>query len=267
MKRYIKYFSIIISLAVVCAYTVSDYKPIKQVINVKATSFNTDNLGNAYLVNDNILTKYDTSGVLLSTYSERSLGRLSVIDASNPMRPLVFYPDFGQVNILDNKLAPQSSVMLRDIKGIEQPTLICQSYNDCIWVFDQQDFQLKRINTSLQTLNESGNINKTVDTDITPNYLTENNNWVYLNNPQTGILVFDIYGTYYKTIPIKGLKSIQLIGDELLYMKDSTFVSYNIKSFNEQKILLPKTKKVINARIVQHKLFLLTEESLDLYSF
>src|SRR5205823_4484214 len=140
--------------------------------------------------------------------------------ASNPMKLVLFYPDFAQINTLDTKLALQSTVNLRNI-GIAQPTLACNSDHLGYWVYDMQDFQLKKVDLNLQIQFQSGNISQTIGSDVLPNFLIESGEYVYLNNPSTGILIFDLFGTYFKTIPLLKLRNFQVIGSQILYLDDN----------------------------------------------
>lgn len=249
------------------SFSASDYALLKS-ITVKSTALTTDNLGNAYLISENQLLQYDSSGNFLRSYSEFNAGNLQSIDASNPLKILLFYRDFTQINILDSKLALQTKIQLRDI-GILQPLQICSSSNnDAIWIFDQQDFQLKRLNTQLQVTYESGNINQMLGYDINPQFLTEDNNLIFLNNPKTGIIVFDNLGSYLKTIPIPNINSFQIIGDEFIYLKNGEVKSYNLKTLAEKTMLVPNLDTtVVSMRIGKQKLYLQRKDKLDLYSF
>jgi hypothetical protein len=256
-------------LVILLSFTSDDYTLVRS-IPFSHALFTTDNLGNAYVIAGNQLLQFDSRGKPKANYSESTLGTLSAVDASNPMKILLYYPDFAQINILNSKLALQSTIKLRPI-GIVQPTLICNSNNDGYWVFDLQDFQLKKIDLNLQVKFESGNISQTTgDSILLPDFLTEADNSVYLNNPSTGILVFDLYGTYYKTIPIRNLTSFQVIGDELLYVANNKLISFHLKKLEEKEILLPahpEASGLIYARIEPKELFLLTTASLNFYSF
>jgi hypothetical protein len=255
----------ILSLIFLSSFHPGDYTFLKSIPFANA-AFTTDHLGNAYVIAENQLFRFDSNGKPEATYSENNLGALRFVDASNPMKILLFYPDFMQINILNSRLALQSTISLRPI-GINQPGLICNSGIDGYWVFDRQDFQLKKIDLNLQVKFESGNISQNLGYDIQPNFLVEADNYIYLNNPATGILVFDLYGTYYKTIPVKDLFSFQVIADELLYVSKNKLISFHLKRLEEKEILLPPHDSLVSARIEPKELFLLTTASLNFYSF
>jgi hypothetical protein len=234
--------------------------------NVK---FTTDNFGNAYVLIENQLLQFDSIGKPKGVYAERNAGRLHSVDVSNPLKPLLFYPDFAQLQVLDSKLALQSSVYLRNF-NIIQPVAVCQSSQGGYWIFDLQDYQLKKIDLSLQLKSESGNIMQTLGYSPFPNFLLEWENAIYMNNPKTGILVFDQYGTYIKTIAITELKSFQIIGDDLLYIKENKMMKHNLKTLEESEVLLPPHESLVSARLENAsvgQLYLLTTTSLNFYSY
>jgi hypothetical protein len=247
------------------AFTTQEYRLINSIpfTNVKLT---TDNLGNAYVIMENQLLQFDTLGKPKAVYAERNAGQLHSIDVTNPLKPLLFFPDFAQLQILDSKLALQSSVYLRNF-NIIQPVAVGQSNQGGYWVFDLQDYQLKKIDLNLQLKFESGNVAQTLGYSPFPNFLLESENNVYLNNPKTGILVFDQYATYIKTIAIDSLKSFQIIGNELLFIKDNKLMKHNLKTLEENEVLLPAHDSLISSRIEQSQLYLLTTSSLNFYSY
>ncbi len=235
--------------------------------NVK---FTTDNLGNAYVLVENQILQFDSIGKPKAVYAERNAGHLHSVDVSNPLKPLLFYPDFAQLQVLDSKLALQSTVYLRNF-NIIQPVAVCQSNQGGYWIFDLQDFQLKKIDLNLQLKSESGNMMQTLGYSPFPNFILESENSVYMNNPKTGILVYDQYGTYIKTIAITDLKSFQIIGNDLLYVKENKMMKHNLKTLQESEVLLPQHDSLVGGRIENPssagQLYLLTTSSLNFYSY
>lgn len=242
----------------------------KLAAQIKSTSdfFTTDHLGNIYVVESHQIKKYGLYGTLQETFSNKNYGAISSIDASDPLRLLVFYNDFSYIMFLEDELSLiGSEINLVDFE-LDQTTLVCGSWNDGLWLYDPQDFQLKRMNQNLQITHRSGNISQLVGVEINPNFMLEVNNFVYLNNPSDGILVFDQYGTYFKTIPLKGLEQFQLNGDQIFYENDGKLKSYNIKMFVENSLDLPVSKEEIKSIRFERESKLLViqkENSLSMY--
>lgn len=208
-------------------------------IEIEAGFFTTDNQSNIYMVNKYELLKYDRSGKLLRKFSNKNFGDISYVDASNMMRILVFYKDFSQVVFLDNTLSLNGEPISFDKIGFQQVNLVCSSFNNGMWIYDQQKFSLVQLNTSYEVVHKTENINNLLNIELQPISLTEHENKLYLNNPTTGILVFDIYGTYYKTLPLKNVKQFQIIGEWVYYMLNGKVKAYNIKTTEETDFNMP----------------------------
>ena len=232
----------------------------------KATSsFTTDNLGNAYTVSGSVLEKYSPDGNLLKSYSDKNLGRISIFDASNPLKLLLFYEPFQQMTILDNMLASSAEPIQFGSLGYNQVSLVCASHNSGIWIYNKQNSELIRFDQSFKPTNQTGNISQQLRMEINPDFMTEQNSNVFLNDSTKGILVFDIYGTYNKTIPLKGLSHFQISNDLLIYFRNKKLKSYNLKTLEEGEILLPDTD-ILDARTEKEKLYLLKQKSLAIYN-
>jgi hypothetical protein len=110
------------------------------------------------------------------------------------------------------------------------------------------------------------NINNFVNYGIQPNYLIEREGQVYMNDSTLGVVVFDIFGTYYKTVPIKGLEKIEVSNKKIFYLKNNKLGVYDMKTFEEYEIDLPTTAKILDFNINENKLYLLTEGKLEVYT-
>jgi hypothetical protein len=225
----------------------------------------TDNIGCLYTVSGNKLAKYDVDGNLLKTYSNKAHGNISFVDASNPLKILLYYRDFRIILFLDNMLSESGDPILLDQLGVIQPTLVCNSYENGFWIYDQQDCQLIRFDKNLQVSNQSGNIVQITDKKIKPNFLMEINNIVYLNDPVNGILIFDKYGTYAKILPFKNINSFQIFEDNIIYSTESQLIQYNLKTFEQKSMNLPK-KNVIGARYEKNKFYIQDTVTVNIYS-
>ncbi|MCF8297258.1 MAG: hypothetical protein K9J13_06920 [Saprospiraceae bacterium] len=255
---------IIIAFSLFSLFKTNDFK-LEKTIEVKGDFITTDKLGNIYLVKANNLLKYDSDGKLLKTFSNLNAGNISFVDASDPLKILVFYKDFAQIDFLDNTLSLSgSSIKLSNLK-LDQSSLACTSYNNGFWVYDETNIRLVRIDKLLNVSNESTNISQVCGLELNPNFLIEQNNFVYLNDPDNGILVFDRYGTYLKTLPFKNIQSLQIIGNSIVFVQDSILKSYNMESL-QVNIINISEKQFKSIRIENQKLYVLTEKGINIYS-
>ena len=242
----------------------SKFRLIKS-IPTASSFFITDNLENSYLIKRNVLEKYGPEGNLLKTFSNKNWGDISFADAHDPLKILLFYKAFQQILFIDDMLAPSGNSISLDALGYNQVSLACTSHNNGFWVYSQQNLELIRFDQNLQKTQQTGNISQLSGMEINPNFITEQNNTVFLNDSAKGILVFDIYGTYNKTIPIKGLLHFQIRNEQIIYFKDNKLKSYNMKTLEEAEIPLPSAE-VLDACTGKEKLYSLKQKSLDIYS-
>lgn len=249
-------------LVAICAF--QNYELIN-IIETEIDYFTTDNLGNIYIIKGEELIKYDPNGNLLQRHSNKKLGKVYSVDVSNPLKILLFYKDFSTIVFLDNMLAQYGNpINLNDLQ-LEQASLSCSSHNNSIWVYDPISFQLIRLDQHLNVIQQTGNLVQQLGHEINPDFILEYNNWMYLNNPETGILVFDIYGTYLKTIPIKGIKEFQVMDNLLIYFKEKELFGFHLKSFENSKINLPETV-VISARLGSEKILIQNPTGVSIYN-
>jgi hypothetical protein len=253
-----KYRLVIILFLLISLSFIEDTFRDLYTIRSSADLFSTDNFGNTYLVKGDEIRKYNPQGELLKIFSAKSLGKITSIDAANPLRVLVFYKDFASLLFVDDLLSQNGDVInLLDL-GLEQSDVICTSFNNGLWLFNRQNANLVRLDQNLQTIVNTGNLNTLLGTNLKPNFILESNGYVYLNNPSEGIFVFDIYGTYYKTIPIKGLHHFQLKEDLIIYFEAGQLRSYNLKLLTEANLPLAGA---IDARVEKENYFLFFKDS------
>jgi len=66
-----------------------NWKP-RWTVPVKGNALEVDNLGDVYVLANQDIIKYRSNGQFYRSYSNKSLGNISRIDASNPLKTLVF---------------------------------------------------------------------------------------------------------------------------------------------------------------------------------
>lgn len=198
----------------------------------KNSSIEVDGFGNIYTISKNEITKYISTGSLFKKFSIKKYGAINYIDATNPLKILVFYKDFQQIIFLDDQLTQTNSIISLETMGYEQTELVCTSSNNSFWIYNKQNNELIRFDSELKTLVKTGNIKRILNIDIKPNFMKEHNNMLYINCPDEGILVFDIYGTFYKTIPLKNIKEFNVINGDVFYFENRTLKQYQSQTFN-----------------------------------
>lgn len=234
-------------------------------IAIHAKWIATDKMQHLYVIkNDHTIHKYDAQGQLLYQFNENSLGAISSIDVQNPFYILVYYNDYTTVIILDRTLSEVRRQDLADL-DIYQVQAIGMASDNNIWLFDNATYTLKKISAQNEVLLQSTDLSLLTGNIPNPIQLIEYENMVYLNSPEDGILVFDQYATYAKTIELRELEHIQLYEGQLFYMFQHQLYTYHLLSFQIKPIILPfLTKKIKQVSIAQSRLYLLLEEQIQL---
>lgn len=227
----------------------------------------TDHIGRLYLAKGHELFLYSTEGELMYQFSDLSRGDIVHLDASNPMKLQLFYPEYSDMVFLDNTLSrTRENVNLANLDlDLELAQLACASFDNGFWVYDPIDFSLVRFDQGLNVTNEVANINQLVGADINPNQMVELNNWLYLNDPSNGIFVFDSFGTYSKLIPISLADYMQVRENGLFLLVENCLVKYDPVTFEITDIELP-VEDYNAVRIEKNRLYLLQDAAVLIFS-
>jgi hypothetical protein len=228
----ITYIASLIALLIIASSFISDDRKI--CIRQASTEFTTDNIGNIYLVNDNELLKYTFDGKLFRRYSNLKLGSIQSIDATNVLKPLLFYKDYQQLVFLDSQLSENSTVISLEKLGYEQTELACSSANNSFWIYSKQNNELVRFDQNSRKLLNTGNLKQLLKEEIEPNYMVEHNGHLFLNSPLQGIFEFDMFGTYVRTISLKNLSRFQVDESIIYFLKNKKFCNYQFTLFEEK---------------------------------
>ncbi|GIV35021.1 MAG: hypothetical protein KatS3mg031_2556 [Chitinophagales bacterium] len=232
---------------------------------MKGALLSSDKLQNAYVITErHDIVKISPVGKILFSNNIKSLGPVGSISTSNPLKILVYYPEFATIVLLDNTLSQTSRVNLMEL-GAPLVSAACLALDNNIWIYDQTSYKLKKIDDKLKVLAESDDLNALTGIPVKGVFLLEADNQIFLSDPEYGVLVFDSYGTYSGTIPLKGLHKFQKINDQLVYCTGQSLYSYNLFTFTTLSYALPDSS-VRDAVIEKNRLFVLTPEYLNVYS-
>ena len=234
--------------------------------DTEARLISMDQLGNFYLVVKNNVIKYDRNGKLINQYSNQRYGTIQSVDATDPYKIVVFYEDFRVIVILDNQLSENGSPLDMQFSDFDQPVLACRAYNTGVWMFDQLLYKLYRLTLSMEVVHNTGNLTQMLGYQLQPNFMIEYNNTLYLNNPKTGILVFDQFGTYTQNIAIKHLDHFQVTEKAIFYVQDERIMKYHFKSLEIESLELP-VSDIKGLSVDKNRLYIITNGKLMIFDY
>jgi hypothetical protein len=228
------------------------------------TDFQTDHLGNVYLIKGDRLIKYNNKQEKIADYSNAYLGEIGSLDATDPLRLLVHYKDFNQLLWIDNYLLELVSPVLLDDLGVDQAELICTSSQGGFWLFNGLNNQLQYFDVNLNLIQESIPINP-ITNNNKPVAMVEKNRMVYVHVPEMGILVFDRYGTYSKTLPVFPDNVFQVTDNSIFYTTKKIFFKYDLSTFTNTLVDLPEVDEILSINIQPEFLYLHNSEGIHIY--
>lgn len=261
----IRFFTFLIILLPLGAFSPVTKTP-DFIVNIEAERMTTDNIGNVYLIKGEGISKYDSKGVLQKTFSNKNFGAITSADATNALRIILFYKDFNRVVTLDNTLSQNGDPLTLETIGYPLASLVAASHDNGLWIYDQANFELIRLNRNLQVENRSGNLSQILGIELQPNFLIEKDNRLFLNNPTTGILIFDVFGTYSKTLPILSLKKFQVVDDAIVYFENGELVAESIPIDTKLFFTEPSDTSALDMRMEKNAIFVLKKNTLEIYT-
>lgn len=268
----LKTISLVATLVFVCAFAspAGDYSLVSS-MPVEADFLTTDFLKNAYVINGkNQVMKYDSTGNLVGVHNDNRFGEISSIDATSPFNVLFFYKDFGTLITADMKLSIRRLYKLSSV-GINNISAACLSFDNFIWVYDLDEGKLKKINHNYEVIYESLDMNQMLGERIEPNFLIERDNFIFMNLPGVGVILFDSYGNYYSSISStdlgkNDLRSFQVVNYKMVYFDDGKLYIYDVQTGDLDITPIPKAKQSKMVSVEKGRLYLLTDDELQFYS-
>lgn len=221
--------------------------------------FTTDEMGNVYALHGDEIELFDKQGRSWLRNSVKTFGRIENIDAFYSLKPMLFSPDQGQLAVLDNTLSVQGSIMNLPRQGFAQVVRACMSVQNNFWFFDERQLALMRLDGQLRPLSDTGRLDQLLGFTPKPVSMQEHEGRLYVNDPEQGILVFDLFGTYMRTIPLLGASSFQVRGNKLFHCRSGVFYVYDMRSFNVESFPLAEelATDLKDARVERGQAFLL----------
>lgn len=187
----------------------------------KVNFYTTDKLSNIYLINENYeILKYTSEGKESYRYSNTRLDRPTFIDATDPFNILVFYPDYQTIILLDRTMTHTATLNFSDFNFFDV-NAVAFSGDNKLWVYDELNFRLKKVDRNGKTIQESDDLSLKLDSDFKPNFIVEREQTVFVNDPNVGILVFDAFGQYVKRLNFKGLTDFQVSRNLLIFRDEN----------------------------------------------
>ena len=211
----------------------SDYYKLFRDMNINADEVKVDEFGHFYMLHlkRSELIKMDESGSFLHRFNDYRYGKMSSFDITNPLKILVFYPDFSVILVLDNKLSIIGEISLEEY-GYVDVQHVCLSNDNHIWIYSPLHHRLIKINQSGETLISTNDLQIELGYTPMPINISERNNRIFLLDKNGTIHTFNQYGRYAKSRSLDARilfpttnQMFYMNGENLVYKYDDRFQS------------------------------------------
>lgn len=228
-----------------------------------------DNLDNLYLLRaSGQLKKVSAQGDSLAVFNDlRRYGSVSSIDVSNPLRVLVYYQNFSTVLILDRFLNVRSTLDLRKT-NILQVRAICLSYDNNIWLYDEIEHKLKKVDETGKLLMETPDFRLIFGEAAAPESITDHDGLLYLYDRRLGIYVFDYYGALKNKIIIQDWDNLRIAGNSIWGTKGNMLYQYRKDLFRVYDQPLPSAfVPYEKLYFTPSRLYVMRKDGLEIYGY
>ena len=225
-----------------------------------------DELGNTIVAEANELKKYDLKGNLLFTQSIKSVGKITKLDARNPMKILFFSEDQQLVGVLDNSLTFQGENFDLSTFGLSYVQAFSASFqSNKFWVYDQDNSKLELLSTNKQQSVKIENLKSLLGFNEV-SQLIEEGNFLYLFDKTKGVYKLDNYGNLMNFIPTQSGIYIGVEKNVVYVLSENKIRAYSEKEVEPMELSLP------SADILQFKkqgayFYFLENNKLSKFSF
>ncbi len=259
--------TISISSATLYAQDDSLFRFLKK-IEYPISSFTVDNLGELYIINtDNQLKKYNEKGDSVGVFNQvTKYGKLTYVEAQNPWKAILFYKNYSTIVLLDKYLNVLTNINLRS-QNIFNVQAVTTSYDNNIWLYDEQENKLKKIDDAGNKIFESVDFRLLFDSIPTPQKIMDADGFVYLYDREKGLYIFDYYGSFKSKLPFLNWTDVAVIDKSIYGFDKNNLYRYtpplpDVKKYALSEALRNNTSLKVN----NHRIYILKNQQLEIYS-
>jgi hypothetical protein len=169
------------------------------------------------------------------------------------------------VVILDRLLSVRSTIDLRK-QDVFQVQAICLSYDNKIWVYDEFEHKLKKIDEDGKTLFATSDFRQLFDEAFSFTSICDQDGLLYLYDKNKGVYVFDYYGSLKNIFSLTGYDNFKTVGKFITGTRHDSLMRYQPSNLLLQEIKMPETfRKAQSILITTTKAYALKKDELEIY--
>lgn len=230
-------------------------------------AFAADNFDNIYLLNSSDqIKKINENGDSVAVFNNvRRYGKVAQIDVSNPLRVLLYYKDFSTVVVLDRLLSIRTTIDFRK-QDIFQVQAVCLSYDNQIWLYDEFEHKLKKIDENGKLLFATSDFRQLFGEAFSFTSISDQDGFLYLYDRNKGVYVFDYYGALKNIFSLTGYDNFRAVGKFITGTRNDSLMRYYPANLLLQEVRLPEAfRKAQSILFTATKAYALKKDELDIY--
>lgn len=247
LKIFVFFFIILTSKSRAQYYSFDHMKTVSYTGHILSS----DDRGNILIGSKQKLTKLSANGEFIAQYEPMYHAKISSIDVKDPRRILILYPGLSYLVFLNQDLVNAGSISAYQIISNPKPInlddlnlsyikLAClDEYNDSYWLYDENTSEILLMDDENNIDFRGDALDDYTELQPNPNFMVMENNRLFINNPSSGVYIFDENGRFVRKLPLMGLKKLQAEGDKLYYASNSFLVIYDLVTDEEKYHPLP----------------------------
>ena len=194
-----------------------------------------DRPGDLYIKQkDNLIKKFDFQGKLIREIKFDH--PITTFDPRDGARMFVYFTKTQRCEFFSQET--KQEFVIEQHYAIE-PTLTCSSGDHQLWILDRSDWSIKRVNPIQSKVMAEGRIDQK-QFSIPPQFtfMREYQNFLFLIEKNSGILIFNSLGIQIKKIEAPEVEYINFLGEELYYKRNDKLIFYDLfdASTREQSV-------------------------------
>jgi len=223
-----------------------------------------DRPGDFYVVTSTgQIQRFDKDGKLTFLYKAET--KPTLFDPRDGARLFVYYREGQRYDYLNPSFQPTASFKIDPAFAI-QPWLICPSGEYKLWVLDQADQSLKKIDVKALAVEVEVVVDSSVvDSVAAFRAMREYQNFVFLLDPAMGIFIFNSLGKHIKTVSAPGIRSFNFLGEELYFLRGGSVEFFNLFTARSRQMGIDSQYRDI--LLTDERMILFTIQGIDIFAF
>ncbi|WP_143156016.1 hypothetical protein [Cyclobacterium lianum] len=220
------------------------YAPFEAVWQIRETGIDkidVDRRGNIFFTTTSgNLKQYSASGDSINYYALPFSSGISRLDAHWTVSIFLFYESQQRFEILDRFLSPLSSQEMADLGLSGFVGHAAPGNNHGIWLYDETDLSLKKINYTDKRLIQEQILNRLIpESSLQITHMVERKNTLFIQVAAEGVYIFDNQANFIKHLALDTDYPVFVENDNIFFLQENKLHRKNFLTGGSLHVELP----------------------------